>query len=864
MLLQTVLGAAQHCSLVCFAPNRWLGLPKSWELYTKLQSWELHNTAALCASPQIVGSASPSRGSFTQRCRPRRRCPLQRNNAKGHTRPVSGMISVQCTAKQLPEPDQYWLACTGMPPVAGHSQPALLVHAELAVHGAVLSVMSEYFRTLIQSWQGAERRLQMLVGHDEAHVAEALVEFMYTGELPRLGHDDMLRLMRLSDKFQVRNCPAACARRFADTPMEELSLDTVCAIFEWPGFLQEAQPFAGVSSKAWAKLLDVFGDLEAAWQDSTRRQQFLSLPIKAVKKLLASDQLAVVSENTVLVALAGRDGVDAARYAAANEATRNKLHNMPNRFPRMKVLYSAPRARSAVARLQFEWVLELAAVKAMIAQFRASKVTVDRYSEPHYFNGFQWQLVLQVLEPPAKPQASTAAAAAAASSIDVFVGTTARIAIGSATHLPDVLYFRGQLAAREVASGDFTFVNRMESGFSASKQVGEVRDRMCGAAELQVVGRPAQRRRTDNNAEESSTAGPPPPAAAPRQPAAPTAAKGMGHAGNSRVHPPPVVGPAAKRRRTDSNAAESSTAGHPPPAAAPRQPAAPAAAKDMGRAGNSRVRPPPVVGPRAKRQRTDSNAAESSTAGHPPPAAAPRQPAAPAAAKDMGRAGNSRVRPPAPLKPDKRAKTPQLLALVAPGGPEAQRLQALQVLAVRSGVMQKAQQADIVDAPGALAAIAVLLHHGEAAMRQAAATCLGNLTEHQTRLGATQGVLVGLATLLGDGCLQARLEAVRALLKLTKHHAANQALLRAVPGAERVVEAICARERDVDGDAVDWERAVTLANRLRGRLQGREEEAGRRHALRLQRREEQAARTAAMLEASLNKMHTTFLALLQQ
>lgn len=37
--------------------------------------------------------------------------------------------------------------------------------------------------------------------------------------------------------------------------------------------------------------------------------------------------------------------------------------------------------------------------------------------------------------------------------------------IGGAQHLPDVLYFRGQLAAREVASGDFTFVNRMESGF---------------------------------------------------------------------------------------------------------------------------------------------------------------------------------------------------------------------------------------------------------------------------------------------------------------------------------------------------------------------------------------------------------------
>jgi hypothetical protein len=62
----------------------------------------------------------------------------------------------------------------------------------------------------------------------------------------------------------------------------------------------------------------------------------------------------------------------AARYAAANEATRNKLHSimMPNRFPRMKVLYAVPRAKSAVTRLQFEWVLELSAVKAMIAQFR--------------------------------------------------------------------------------------------------------------------------------------------------------------------------------------------------------------------------------------------------------------------------------------------------------------------------------------------------------------------------------------------------------------------------------------------------------------------------------------------------------------
>lgn len=60
----------------------------------------------------------------------------------------------------------------------------------------------------------------------------------------------------------------------------------------------------------------------------------------------------------------------AARYAAANEATRNKLHSMPNRIPRMSVLYGPPRSSSAVQRLQFEWVLELSTVKSMIAQFK--------------------------------------------------------------------------------------------------------------------------------------------------------------------------------------------------------------------------------------------------------------------------------------------------------------------------------------------------------------------------------------------------------------------------------------------------------------------------------------------------------------
>jgi hypothetical protein len=77
-------------------------------------------------------------------------------------------------------------------------------------------------------------------------------------------------------------------------------------------------------------------------------------------------------------------------------------------------------------------------------------------------------------------------------------------------------------------------------------------------------------------------------------------------------------------------------------------------------------------------------------------------------------------------------------------------LQGLQALALQltshgmylQQILPLLLQADIVDSPNALAHITVLLYHEEAPMRQAAATCLGNLTEHQTRLGATQ---VGVA-----------------------------------------------------------------------------------------------------------------------
>ena len=61
---------------------------------------------------------------------------------------------------------------------AGPSVPGLVEARSLPVHGAVLSAMSDYFRTLIQSWNGKEKVLHMQVAEDEVDIALVLLQFM--------------------------------------------------------------------------------------------------------------------------------------------------------------------------------------------------------------------------------------------------------------------------------------------------------------------------------------------------------------------------------------------------------------------------------------------------------------------------------------------------------------------------------------------------------------------------------------------------------------------------------------------------------------------------------------------------------------
>lgn len=65
---------------------------------------------------------------------------------------------------------------------------------------------------------------------------------------------------------------------------------------------------------------------------------------------------------------------------------------------------------------------------------------------------------------------------------------------------------------------------------------------------------------------------------------------------------------------------------------------------------------------------------------------------------------------------------------------------------------------------------------------QAAATCLGNLSVHKGLVASAPGALLALVTLLKDADADIRLEAVRALHKITDKNVNNQRKLLAVPG----------------------------------------------------------------------------------
>ncbi|GIL43982.1 hypothetical protein Vafri_1566, partial [Volvox africanus] len=125
---------------------------------------------------------------------------------------------------------------------------------------------------------------------------------------------------------------ATCNSALADVPLDSLTLDHVASILALPPFLLEdgegpggrgAGALAVARRRAEAKLTAVFGDLEGAWFDPVRRQEFLMLPLEAVRFLIRRTETAVYNENTTLVALTDWIAANSHSTGQANHLNRH-------------------------------------------------------------------------------------------------------------------------------------------------------------------------------------------------------------------------------------------------------------------------------------------------------------------------------------------------------------------------------------------------------------------------------------------------------------------------------------------------------------------------------------------------------------
>ena len=96
------------------------------------------------------------------------------------------------------------------------------------------------------------------------------------------------------------SCPF---RKLQSKVDSSIPFELLQAVYQLPPFLLERSDFREMVKRAASKLEAMFLDLEVTWQKEELWDQFIKLPAAAVKALLGLDTLAVVSENTVLLAL---------------------------------------------------------------------------------------------------------------------------------------------------------------------------------------------------------------------------------------------------------------------------------------------------------------------------------------------------------------------------------------------------------------------------------------------------------------------------------------------------------------------------------------------------------------------------------
>lgn len=338
------------------------------------------------------------------------------------------------------------------------------VLAQYPVHRVILATASPYFKTLFdEKWSGAAHPVvSILIDRHETAAAEIMLHYIYSGTLPDGEEDKLFTCMILANRYQVDKCAHACAEKLSNKGANCLSEQLMLKLFSLPPILQGIPEFQTLMVSAQTKLVHIYGDFEKAWQSSTLRSMFIRLPYDAVKFLLSRDDIKVLSESVIFVAITSwiltnklhqdthmteaQELLDCVRLVCLSTiflcdiahnvkalAECETYHVDLRRAMQYRLCSSAakdlfaqslhaswvkPRERSGVERLEFVWDLDFADIKQALSagQYR------NWYSDQYYFAGVFWRANVCVQHADKIADMDVDDSNAPAVSMDIFAG----------------------------------------------------------------------------------------------------------------------------------------------------------------------------------------------------------------------------------------------------------------------------------------------------------------------------------------------------------------------------------------------------------------------------------------------------------
>ena len=168
------------------------------------------------------------------------------------------------------------------------------------VHSFWLAIQSPYFRSLLFSSgmkENREKEIHLKISKSEEHAHMVLLEALYRDEaLNDKSLDELLDVLTLADKYDLKFVFKKCKYVVQENPNTFETSSKIVHVIKVKRNMNDVEDLLEFVQPA---LVEEFNPLDENWQS----EKFTSLSAPCLKQILSSDELIVLSENTVFHAL---------------------------------------------------------------------------------------------------------------------------------------------------------------------------------------------------------------------------------------------------------------------------------------------------------------------------------------------------------------------------------------------------------------------------------------------------------------------------------------------------------------------------------------------------------------------------------